>query len=62
MVGDQLITDIYGGNRMGMLTVFVKAISDREHWFVSLKRNIEKMILKGVDIDNKAYLLGDKED
>lgn len=62
MVGDQLITDIYGGNRMGMLTVFVKAISNREHWFVSLKRNIEKMMLKGVDIDNKAYLLGDKKD
>lgn len=46
MIGDQLFTDIYGGNRMGMFTIFVKAISDKENWFVHLKRNIERKILK----------------
>lgn len=48
LMGDQLITDIYGGNRMGMYTILVKAISDQEHWFVKWKRNLEKWILKGV--------------
>lgn len=47
LVGDQLLTDIYGGNRLGMYTVFVKAISDKEHWFVHLKRRIERQLLKG---------------
>ncbi|MEG1880761.1 MAG: YqeG family HAD IIIA-type phosphatase [Oscillospiraceae bacterium] len=51
LVGDQLITDIYGGNRMGMYTIFTKAISDNDHWFVRWKRNIEKFLLKGVDIN-----------
>lgn len=46
MVGDQLFTDIYGGNRMGMLTIFVKAISDKENWFVHLKRTLERIIIK----------------
>lgn len=46
LVGDQLFTDIYGGNRMGMYTIFVKAISDKEDAFVHFKRNFEKRILK----------------
>lgn len=46
LVGDQLFTDIYGGKRMKMYTVFVKAISDREDWFVHLKRYLERIILK----------------
>ncbi len=46
LVGDQLFTDIYGGKRMKMHTVFVKSISDNEHWFVHLKRYFERLILK----------------
>ncbi len=46
LVGDQLFTDILGGNRMGMFTILVEAISDKEDWFVHLKRRLEKYLLK----------------
>lgn len=46
LAGDQLFTDIYGGNRMNMYTILVKSISDKEDWFVHLKRYLEKIILK----------------
>lgn len=43
MVGDQLYTDIWGGNRSGCATIFVKPINQSiEPVFVRLKRLIEK--------------------
>ena len=50
LAGDQLITDICGGNRMGMYTILVAPISVKEDWFVHLKRSIEKYISKDWDI------------
>ena len=46
LVGDQLFTDIYGGNRMKMLSVMVTAVGEDETGFVSFKRKFEKRILK----------------
>lgn len=46
LVGDQLFTDIYGGNRMKMLSVLVTAVGEDETGFVSFKRKFEKKILK----------------
>ena len=46
LVGDQLFTDIYGGNRMGMYSVLVTAVGEDETGFVSFKRRFEKRILK----------------
>lgn len=46
LVGDQLFTDIYGGNRMKMITVLVTAVGEDETGFVSFKRKFEKHILK----------------
>ena len=46
LVGDQLFTDIWGGNRMGMVTVLVNPISVSEDSFVHLKRGLERRILK----------------
>lgn len=45
LVGDQLFTDIYGGNRMKMLSVMVTAVGEDETGFVSFKRKFEKRIL-----------------
>ncbi len=45
-IGDQLLTDIQGGNKMGITTILVNPISDideRETW---LNRQIEKKIFK----------------
>lgn len=45
VVGDQIFTDIYGGNRAGMFTILVKPIDEREGRLVRLKRIFEKRIL-----------------
>jgi len=46
VVGDQIFTDIVGGNSAGMFTILVKPIDKREEWFVRLKRKFEKRILR----------------
>jgi uncharacterized protein len=45
VVGDQIFTDVYGGNKAGMFTILVKPIDKREILFVRLKRFPEKWIL-----------------
>jgi len=45
LVGDQLFTDIWGGNRMGFTTVLVTPIKRDETRFVSLKRRFEEKII-----------------
>lgn len=45
-VGDQAFTDIWAGNRMGIYTILVKPISEKDEWTVHLKRGLEKQILK----------------
>jgi len=44
-VGDQIFTDIYGGNRTNMYTILVKPIDKKEILFVKLKRHIERFVL-----------------
>ncbi len=45
VVGDQLFTDIKGGNKSKMTTILVKPIDANELLFVKLKRFPEKIIL-----------------
>lgn len=48
MVGDQLFTDMVAGNRVGLTTVLVNPLADKE--FIGTKlisRNAEKLILRG---------------
>ena len=45
LVGDQLFTDMLGGNLFGILTVLVTAVGEDETSFVSFKRKFEKKIL-----------------
>jgi len=56
LVGEQIFTDVYGGNRMGMYTILVKPIDRREALFVRLKRYPEKYIMKKY----KEYLMRDR--
>jgi HAD superfamily phosphatase (TIGR01668 family) len=47
MVGDQIFTDIYGGNRMKMKTILIRPIKIYdENIFVRFKRHIENAIIK----------------
>lgn len=44
MVGDQLFTDILGGNRMGLLTVWVKPLPYKEFAGTRLSRLLEGLL------------------
>lgn len=46
IVGDQLFTDIYGGNRYGITTIHVMPILPEEGWSFRLRRWFENRILK----------------
>ena len=45
MVGDQLFTDIWGGNRFNINTVLVRRINKKENIVSAIKRPIERLIL-----------------
>ena len=44
-IGDQLFTDVYGANRVGMRTYLVEPISPKEEIQIVLKRYLEKFVL-----------------
>ncbi len=46
VVGDQIFTDVFGGNRVGMFTILVKPIDKHEGRLIKFKRILEKRILK----------------
>lgn len=48
LVGDQLFTDVWGGNWLKMYTILVKPISEVEDSFVKFKRRFERRILKNM--------------
>lgn len=45
MVGDQLFTDIWGGNRFNINTCLVKRVNKKENIASAIKRPIERLIL-----------------
>ena len=45
-IGDQLITDIFGANRMGLTSILVNPINDHEMFITKINRLIEKRIFK----------------
>lgn len=46
MIGDQLFTDIWGGNRFGVKTILVRPIASTEAFITKIKRPFEKIVLK----------------
>ena len=46
VVGDQVMTDVIGGNRMGMFTVLTKPLSKKDIFITKVKRPIENLIIK----------------
>ena len=45
MVGDQLFTDIWGANNLGIYSIMVEKIHKKEIWQIKLKRPFEKIIM-----------------
>ena len=46
IVGDQVFTDVYGGNKAGIKTILVQPVSDKDEWKTKVKRGIERKIIK----------------
>ncbi|TYQ15442.1 UNVERIFIED_CONTAM: hypothetical protein Cloal_1895 [Acetivibrio alkalicellulosi] len=45
VIGDQIFTDIYGGNKLNMFTVLVKPIDKKEFLLIKVKRLAERFVL-----------------
>lgn len=54
VVGDQIFTDIFGGNRIDLMTILVSPINKKESFFIKLKRFPEKFILSKYKQANKT--------
>lgn len=44
MIGDQLLTDVLGGNRLGLYTILVVPVSRAEGVFTKLNRILERLV------------------
>ncbi len=44
VVGDQIFTDVIGGNRCNMYTILVEPINKKDFWYTAWKRPIERLI------------------
>lgn len=51
MVGDQLYTDILGGNRAGVRTALVRPRGGAEPWYIRLKRSLEQPLVRRINAD-----------
>lgn len=49
MIGDQLISDILGGNRFGITTILVDPLSKKDLKITKINRILEKIILKKLE-------------
>lgn len=48
VIGDQIFTDILGGNRLGLYTILVRPLSRREFFGTRISRVFEKVILRAL--------------
>ena len=44
VVGDQIFTDVIGGNRCDMFTILVDPVTEKDYWYTAWKRPIENKI------------------
>ncbi|MGL5677052.1 MAG: YqeG family HAD IIIA-type phosphatase [Cellulosilyticaceae bacterium] len=49
MVGDQIFTDVFVGNRAGAMSVLVVPVSDKDEWITKIKRGIEKKVVRSYE-------------
>lgn len=46
VIGDQLFTDVLGGNRLGLFTIWVKPLTTREFVGTKITRQLEKLMVR----------------
>ncbi|MBQ9011904.1 MAG: YqeG family HAD IIIA-type phosphatase [Bacilli bacterium] len=52
IIGDQLLTDIKGGNKIGITTILVNPISKKDHIYAKITRKIENRIMNKMHENN----------
>lgn len=45
-IGDQIFTDVWGGNRAGIKTILVVPVSERDEWITKIKRGLERLVIR----------------
>lgn len=45
IVGDQILTDVFGGNRLGVHTILVVPVARNDSWTTKLNRKMEQYLL-----------------
>ncbi len=53
VVGDQIFTDIIGGNRCKMKTILVDSLESKDFWYTAWKRPIENRIKRKITKEKK---------
>lgn len=53
IVGDQIFTDVFGGNRAGLMTILVSPVSDKDEWITKIKRGIERRFINAYEKSRK---------
>ena len=48
VIGDQIFTDIIGGNRCKMHTILVEPINKKDYWYTAWKRPIENKVKRKI--------------
>ena len=54
IIGDQIVTDIFMGNRLGIKTILIDPVS-RDNKVTFLNRLIEKIIMKRIKVERGKY-------
>lgn len=57
MVGDQLFTDVFGANRMGLYTILVQPINQHEFWWTRWVRRLEARLLQSLQAADRLSLI-----
>ena len=56
MVGDQMFTDVLAGNRMGLFTVLVHPVYEREQWWMKYVRDLERALQRHMGLHLPAVV------
>ena len=49
LIGDQIMTDVFGANRMNIMSVFVEPLAHRDIIYTKINRQLERRIIKRLE-------------
>ena len=49
IIGDQIITDVLGGNRIGIFTILIEPLESKELKITSINRFLERKIIQKME-------------